>query len=54
MENGEQVDVIYTDPSAAFDKMNHQIAVAKFDKLFMDNSILVWLQSYLTGRNMTV
>lgn len=54
MEAGQQVDAIYTDLSAAFDKMNHQIAVAKFDKLGMGNSMLLWLQSYLTGRNMSV
>lgn len=48
------MDAIYTDLSAAFDKMNHQIAVAKFDKLGMNNSLLSWLQSYLTGRSMAV
>lgn len=33
IEAGQQVDAIYTDLSAAFDKMNHQIAIAKLDKL---------------------
>lgn len=54
MEKGNQVDVIYTDLSAAFDKMNHQIAVAKLEKLGVGNDLLNWLQSYLTGRRMSV
>ncbi|XP_062703885.1 uncharacterized protein LOC134286296 [Aedes albopictus] len=50
-QSGHQIDAIYTDLSAAFDKMNHQIALAKFDKLGMNNNLLMWLRSYLTGRN---
>lgn len=33
MEDGSQTDVIYTDPTAAFDKINHDIAIAKLDRL---------------------
>ena len=54
IEIGHQVDTIYTDLSAAFDKMNHQIAVAKFEKLGMNNNLLLWLGSYLSGRSMSV
>lgn len=54
IERGHQVDAIYTDLSAAFDKMNHQIAVAKYDLLGIHNSIVTWLRSYLTGRSMSV
>lgn len=54
IEDGQQVDAIYTDLSAAFDKMNHQIALAKFDKLGMDTQILSWLHSYLVDRSMSV
>lgn len=54
IECGHQVDAIYTDLSAAFDKMNHQIALAKFDKLGMNDRVLCWLRSYLTGRSMSV
>ncbi|XP_062715023.1 uncharacterized protein LOC115256208 [Aedes albopictus] len=53
-QSGHQVDAIYTDLSAAFDKMNHQIALSKFDKLGMNNNLLIWLRSYLTGRSMSV
>lgn len=54
IEMGHQVDAIYTDLSAAFDKMNHAIAIAKLDRLGVDNNLLRWLQSYLTGRRMSV
>ncbi|XP_055542947.1 uncharacterized protein LOC129728527 [Wyeomyia smithii] len=42
LENGQQVDAIYTNLSAAFDKMNHQIAIAKFDKLGMNVNLLLY------------
>lgn len=54
VEKGNQVDAIYTDLSAAFDKMNHQIAIAKLEKLGVEHSLLIWLRSYLTGRKMLV
>lgn len=54
LENGRQVDAIYTDLSAAFDKINHKIAVAKLERLGFHGSLLDWLQSYLTGRRMSV
>ncbi|XP_053687239.1 uncharacterized protein LOC128736776 [Sabethes cyaneus] len=54
IEDGHQVDAIYTDLSAAFDKMNHQIAIAKFDRFGMNEHLLLWLQSYLCGRSMSV
>lgn len=54
MERGHQVDAIYTDLSAAFDKINHEIAVAKLERLGFHGSLLDWLRSYLTGRHMSV
>lgn len=45
MEKGLQVDAIYTDLSAAFDKMDHEIALAKFDRLGICGNLLVWLRS---------
>ena len=48
------MDAIYTDLSAAFDKMNHEIALAKFKKLGFDYNSLKWLRSYLIGRSMSV
>ncbi|KXJ77554.1 hypothetical protein RP20_CCG007218 [Aedes albopictus] len=49
-----QTDVIYTDLSAAFDKRNHTIAVAKLDRLGVGGYLLNWFRSYLTGRLLLV
>lgn len=49
-----QTDVIYTDLSAAFDRVNHAITIAKLEKLGICGSVLRWLHSYLTGRKLTV
>lgn len=54
IERGHQVDAIYTDLSAAFDRMNHEIAISKFDKMGIHNHLLAWLGSYLSGRTMSV
>lgn len=54
MEKGLQVDAIYTDLSSAFDKVNHEIALAKFDRIGIDNNLLLWLRSYLMGRQAAV
>ncbi|XP_055612510.1 uncharacterized protein LOC129759116 [Uranotaenia lowii] len=44
---GSQTDVIYTDPSASFDKVNHDIAIAKLDRigiagLYWNGSAATW------------
>ncbi|XP_055536990.1 uncharacterized protein LOC129725335 [Wyeomyia smithii] len=49
-----QTDVIYTDLSAAFDKVNHQITVAKLDRYGFSGNLLGWLESYLLGRTLRV
>ncbi|XP_055645595.1 uncharacterized protein LOC129782425 [Toxorhynchites rutilus septentrionalis] len=49
-----QTDAIYTDLTAAFDKLNHRIAVAKLDRLGINGNLLQWFQSYLTGRRLAV
>ena len=49
-----QTDVIYTDLSAAFDKLNHEIAVAKLEKLGIGGPLLLWFKSYLTNRRLAV
>lgn len=54
LQKGQQVDSIYTDFSAAFDKINHQIAVAKFERLGFGGPFLRWLKSYLCDREMAV
>lgn len=52
--NRSQTDVVYTDLSAAFDKINHQIAVAKLDRVGFFGPLLKWFESYLVGRTLRV
>lgn len=49
-----QTDVIYTDLSAAFDKINHAITIAKLERLGISGSILRWFNSYLVERKLIV
>lgn len=46
---GNQVDVIYTDFSKAYDKIDHNILIAKLYHLGLRNSFHSWLVSFLTG-----
>lgn len=54
MEHNTQVDVIYTDLKAAFDKIDHRILVYKLAKLGATTSLKTWLLSYLTNRTLRV
>lgn len=47
-------DVIYTELSAAFDKLDHSIAVAKLGRLGISGNFLRWFESYLVNRRFTV
>lgn len=49
-----QTDAVYTDLSAAFDKLNHSIAIAKLERMGIGGVLLRWFQSYLTGRKISV
>lgn len=42
------------DLSAAFDSINHEIAIAKLAKLGFGGRFVSWLRSYLIGRQLTV
>jgi hypothetical protein len=50
MENGVQVDAIYTDFSKALDKVSHNLLLRRLTKLGFGGSFLAWIRSYLTGR----
>ncbi|XP_058828267.1 uncharacterized protein LOC131688131 [Topomyia yanbarensis] len=54
LQQRHQVDAIYTDLTAAFDKINHRIAVGKLEQLGFNGPFLNWLRSYLFGRQMSV
>lgn len=49
-----QTDAIYTDLSAAFDKLDHNIAIAKLDRFGICGNFLRWFRSYLTDRQLKV
>ena len=51
---GAQVDVIYTDFSKAFDRVNIKILIKKLEALGIHGSFLEWLESYLTDRRQAV
>jgi hypothetical protein len=49
-----QMDVIYTDFSKAFDKVNHRYLVYKLDKYGIQDNLGAWFNSYLVGRSQSV
>lgn len=51
---GLQTDVIYTDFSKAFDKVNHNLLLTKLSHMGFTDSFLKWLRSYLTNRTQQV
>lgn len=50
VDQNTQVDVIYTDFSKAFDKVNHNFLVKKLNALGVTDIFLEWCKSYLTNR----
>ena len=50
IENGNQIDAVYTDFSKAFDKINQDLLAYKLDRLGIKGSLIAWIKSYLTGR----
>lgn len=49
-----QTDVVYTDFSKAFDRVNHQILLLKLERLGFPVWLTKWISSYLTGRTQQV
>lgn len=54
LEAGLQVDAVYTDLKAAFDRVDHGILLAKLDKLGVSRVLINWFRSYLTNRKLCV
>ena len=50
MDEGSPVDVIYLDFQKAFDKVPHQRLILKLKSHGMGNSIINWIEQWLTGR----
>jgi retron-type reverse transcriptase len=54
MEDGIQIDSIYTDFSKVFDKVNHRLLLDKLRKFGFSGKFLAWIESYLTHRRQYV
>ncbi|CAG9136268.1 unnamed protein product [Plutella xylostella] len=54
IDNGSQIDAIYTDFSSAFDKVNHCLLLRKLESFGVYGPFLEWFRSYLDKRTQTV
>jgi hypothetical protein len=54
LENGLSVDVCYMDFQKAFDSVPHRRLIKKTQSLGIDDPLLKWIKSFLTGRTQTV
>ena len=50
VDDGSPVDVIYLDFQKAFDKVPHQRLIRKLKSHGMGNSIINWVEQWLTDR----
>lgn len=50
LENKKQVDAIYTDLAKAFDRVNHELLIAKLNSIGIIGQVSEWIRSYLNGR----
>ncbi|XP_055527618.1 uncharacterized protein LOC129720197 [Wyeomyia smithii] len=54
MEDGNQIDTIYTDLKAAFDRVDHQLLLTKIERLGASPHFVKWLGSYLINRKLNI
>ena len=54
LNEGSEVDVIYLDYSKAFDKVDHQILLAKMDTYGIKGKVYDWIRNFLIDRKQTV
>jgi hypothetical protein len=54
LESNYQTDVIYTDFSKAFDRVNHKLLISKLNSLGIHGKLLSWFESYLNSRSLIV
>lgn len=54
IENGHQIDVIYTDFGKAFDTVNHSLILNKLPSFGISGEMLSWFGSYLSNRTQVV
>ena len=51
VDEGSPVDIIYLDFQKAFDKVSHQKLIFKLKSHGMGNSIINWIEQWLTDRS---
>lgn len=54
LDNNSQVDVVYTDFSKAFDKINHDMLISKLLNAGVHGNLLRWINSYIRNRSQSV
>jgi hypothetical protein len=54
LENGGQIDVIYTDFEKAFDKVPHRRLISKMYSYGINKDIIGWVEAFLTGRRQRI
>lgn len=54
LNSGHQVDVLYTDFSKAFDRVDHKKLIAKLRSCDLPINLISWLESYLLNRKQFV
>ena len=54
MEQHQNVDVVYLDFSKAFDKVDHNIVLAKAHNMGIQGKLLDWIREFLTNRTQSV
>lgn len=54
MDNGQQVDVVYTDYSKAFDRISHNRLIIKLESVGIRGDLLRWFASYIDNRSQAV
>lgn len=54
MDSGFQVDVIYTDYSKAFDRIDHRLLLSKLYLIGIRGDLLRWFSSYIRNRSQAI
>ena len=54
LNEGNEVDVIYLDYSKAFDKVDHQVLLAKMKMYGISGKVYDWIKNFLSDRSQTV
>ena len=54
LENGHNIDILYTDFQKAFDSVPHNRLLLKLNSFGLCSNVLNWIKSFLTGRKQRV